>query len=1158
MFVFLVQGLPSAEGANSTATRFDVPAGDAAEMLKRFSAQARREILFPADAVIGVKTNAIKGALTVRDALDRMVARTGLTVAEDSQTGALMIFRAAQPKTPGVAPPEQRKPPPTPQRSTPTPTMTRKIPLTLLSALLAVFSPAADAAAAETDPQKEEPIVLSEFRVDASNDRGYTATNATTGTRLNMAIKNIPMPVEVITRQFIDDIGAFDVKEALQYSAGIVQDTVQSGNNFFFSPSGTGQATGALSRDSATLNIRGINVRSYLRNGFRQDTVTDIINVDRMEVVRGPQALLYGVATLGGVVNIGPKYPRSRPRTTAQVAYGSYDFYRAEIYKTGPVYKSANGKRELNYGIGFVYQNIGGAADYDIRKRILVTPSLEFRPFENTSIFIDVEYGKFKNTGIGFMDVNDAAVIQNGRNEFGLRVNDNINPYGETEGVTRRRFGKDRFYRLSGADSFKNDDYFSGTIEITQKILPQLTLVMGANYTDRLTDSRIFESNSTSVSTTSLLAAAGAPTSVGVWTSTGTDPRTPANTLWKTIGYQWVTPRKHVTTRQSRVDLNYGFTLFGNKQNIVLGRQDQTIYTTDTSKAQVTGNVAGATNRSYIPYDPSARLTYQGELNRIFQVNPFTEWNSGHYAVYQGHWFKDKLTTIAGMRLDRYMVRTWNNTYVKADPTLADSVVTNWVKPAAPDAASYNSTVGGVPTINGYKFGGKTQHEQSPMIGVSYALTDDLSIYGLTATGVFPNTGQRTGDGTPFDAEKSKSKEVGLKFDIWKDSRGRSRVSGSIGVYRLDRKNAIYNLFWAPQPRSFASILRAGYTGNTVATGAGTGAYTVVNSGYTNFQPNNPVTYLVPLIYVAASDLSNPRVTGAPQTNGFILVDYASLSTAANDPLRRALDTAIADPSNLTALQQGSTGSGAAQLNANNGYSNRNSDTAYNDRNEGIDLQFYFNITDNFSSVLTYNYIKQGVDGGFRVVDMPKSTEYDSWWNYMGIPLEDRRKDLNEGNYDFSGQIKGIRTIDNPRNQLSLWNKYEFNDGVLKGLNLGLGINYNGPRQSENIINNGARDTRLVPNVRFRPNFSADYKLNIGIGYRARIADRSWNFRLNVNNILNEQKKTAYGESMLYIDPTTGAVIAPTVAGAQQIKVPERAIRYYEPISFRLSASTAF
>ena len=173
------------------------------------------------------------------------------------------------------------------------------------------------APAARTTAADDETIRLAEFRVDTSKDRGYVATNTTTGTRLNISIKEIPMPIEIITREFIDDIGAVDIKEALQYSAGIVQDTVTTANNFLFSPSGTGAAN-SVSRDSVAITIRGFNTRSFLRSGFRQDTITDVINLDRLEVARGPQALLYGVASLGGIVALTPKYPRATQRTEAR------------------------------------------------------------------------------------------------------------------------------------------------------------------------------------------------------------------------------------------------------------------------------------------------------------------------------------------------------------------------------------------------------------------------------------------------------------------------------------------------------------------------------------------------------------------------------------------------------------------------------------------------------------------------------------------------------------------------------------------------------------------------------------------------------------------------------------------------------------------------
>jgi iron complex outermembrane receptor protein len=1014
----------------------------------------------------------------------------------------------------------------------------------------------AQAAPAPAAPARDDqPVMLSEFRVDTSKDRGYVATNATTGTRLNMPIKDIPLPVEVITREFIDDIGAVDIKESLRYSAGIVQETVTTANNFTFSPSGSGNAN-SISRDSVQINIRGFNTRSFLRNGFRQDTVTDVVNIDRQEVARGPQALLYGVAALGGIVNITPKYPRNTPYTSARVGFGSDDFYRFEAYRTGPVIKSPGGERSLNYGIGFVYQNLSNPDDFDDRRRILVTPAFDFRPFKHTNIFVDLEYGKFRAEGIGFKDVGDANA-GNVINRFGLRVAENVNEFNEAVNVARDRFGRDRFFRWSGADTYNKDDYFSGTIEVTQRIREGLNAVVGVNYTDVFQKRRSLDSQGIVTSNT---ATPVAPTTVGVWTNAGPNPTNPAQTYWKTMNYQWAQGQTHKFIRQARTELTYEFRVFGNKQLLLLGRQDQTINQTDRSTAQVTSNVTGGTNRSFVGFNDLGPIRYQGEQTRVFREVPFWEWNTGHYATYQGKWWHDRITTIAGMRWNRYLVRTFNNTFVKADPSQPDSNLANWVKPAAPDAASLNSAPGAVPVVNGYRFGGKEQRDTSPTAGVSAKVWRDVSLYAVTAGGIFPNTGQRDGAGNPFQAEKTESKEVGLKFDLWKDQKGRDRISATVAAFEIKRENAIYNLFWAPQPRSNnQATLRAGFTANVPVSGTGPNAYAVTNSAYTTFQTDKPVTYLLPTSYVAAADLNHPRVTGAPQLNNLILVDYASLGTAAADPLRRALDQAANDINNFTALQTATTGTGAAALNANNGYGlNRNSDTSYNDQTRGVDLQIYLNFTDNLSTVVTYQYLTQWVLGGFRVADQAKSTEYDSWWNYIGIPLDQRRANLDEASYDFSGQTRGRRTLDNPRNQLSIWNKYEFSDGLLKGLDVGLGAQFNGQRQSEVLLTNGARTTEGVANIRYKPKFEADYKLNLGLGYRARIAERKWNFRLNVNNVLNEQKKVASSESTLYIDPATGALVAPTTAGARTIVVPERAVRYYEPISFRLTASTSF
>jgi hypothetical protein len=86
---------------------FDVPADDASRSLHRFSAQADQQILFSDRAVAGIKTNAVKGAFTPREALDRMLANTGLVANYNDGVGAIAVSKPKDlpKKSPGTARP---------------------------------------------------------------------------------------------------------------------------------------------------------------------------------------------------------------------------------------------------------------------------------------------------------------------------------------------------------------------------------------------------------------------------------------------------------------------------------------------------------------------------------------------------------------------------------------------------------------------------------------------------------------------------------------------------------------------------------------------------------------------------------------------------------------------------------------------------------------------------------------------------------------------------------------------------------------------------------------------------------------------------------------------------------------------------------------------
>lgn len=82
---------------------FDITAGEALPALKQFVIQSGQQLLYSAEAVQGVTTQAVKGTLTAREALGRMVDGTKLTVVADRKNGALSLVRDPGPNAPRVA-----------------------------------------------------------------------------------------------------------------------------------------------------------------------------------------------------------------------------------------------------------------------------------------------------------------------------------------------------------------------------------------------------------------------------------------------------------------------------------------------------------------------------------------------------------------------------------------------------------------------------------------------------------------------------------------------------------------------------------------------------------------------------------------------------------------------------------------------------------------------------------------------------------------------------------------------------------------------------------------------------------------------------------------------------------------------------------------------
>lgn len=94
---FVLAGLMPAREAAAVKKSFNVPAGDAPTSLKQFAQQSGVELLYSPKEIEGTKTNAVKGYLTPREALAKLLDGTKLIATPGKTSGALAVTRAADP-----------------------------------------------------------------------------------------------------------------------------------------------------------------------------------------------------------------------------------------------------------------------------------------------------------------------------------------------------------------------------------------------------------------------------------------------------------------------------------------------------------------------------------------------------------------------------------------------------------------------------------------------------------------------------------------------------------------------------------------------------------------------------------------------------------------------------------------------------------------------------------------------------------------------------------------------------------------------------------------------------------------------------------------------------------------------------------------------------
>lgn len=221
---------------------------------------------------------------------------------------------------------------------------------------------------------QEEAQQLQEVEIIGRRESSYKNTSSFSGTKTATAIRDIPQTINYVTKEVILDQGASTVNDVVKNVSGVSQYTTY--NDF---------------------SIRGFRTTGNrnsgnLLNGMRAQTslwsASSLANIERVEVIKGPAAALFGNAAPGGIINRVTKKPLLQRQHTVSVNTGSWGTLKTYGDFTGPL----NESKSLLYRLNLGYETTDGYRDLQSRNTLTIAPSFSFIPNEKTRFNVDITY----------------------------------------------------------------------------------------------------------------------------------------------------------------------------------------------------------------------------------------------------------------------------------------------------------------------------------------------------------------------------------------------------------------------------------------------------------------------------------------------------------------------------------------------------------------------------------------------------------------------------------------------------------------------------------------------------------------------------------------------------------------------------------------------
>jgi len=175
-----------------------------------------------------------------------------------------------------------------------------------------------------------ELVRLTPFEISERSNVGYAATETLAGTRIRTQLRDVGSAISVVTREFMDDIGATDNTTLLQY----VTNAEVGGTRSTYGGFGNGTSLdeeAALASPHTNNRVRGLSAADNTRDYFGTDIPWDGFNIDRVDIQRGPNSILFGLGKPAGIINASLRNAEFRNAHTLDLRFGSHDSRRASL-----------------------------------------------------------------------------------------------------------------------------------------------------------------------------------------------------------------------------------------------------------------------------------------------------------------------------------------------------------------------------------------------------------------------------------------------------------------------------------------------------------------------------------------------------------------------------------------------------------------------------------------------------------------------------------------------------------------------------------------------------------------------------------------------------------------------------------------------------------